>query len=140
MTIIESIRNYIRECPYLDEFNKGINVDYLGENTTSYMIEEVPAPSIIKKYIDGSSVRQYLFVFASREIYGNDVIQNIENSGFYEDFANWLEEQTFAENLPILDRNKEARSIEATTSGYLFNVEMDKASYQIQCRLTYFQK
>ena len=30
------------ECPHLDEFAKGINVDYLDDEIASYSIEEVP--------------------------------------------------------------------------------------------------
>lgn len=139
MTIIESIRDYIKQCPHLSEFNKGINVNYLGEEDDSYCIEETPSNPIVKKYIDGSSVRKFLFVFASKEAYGQDVMQNIENSGFYEHFADWLEEQSEKGNLPILEKGKEARKIQANTNGYLFNAEMDKASYQIQLELTYYQ-
>ena len=38
-TIVEGIRDFIKECPYLNEFHKGISVDYLGEKTSSYSIE-----------------------------------------------------------------------------------------------------
>ncbi|MEG1411476.1 MAG: chloramphenicol resistance protein [Bacilli bacterium] len=140
MTTIESVRNYIKECPHLSEFHKGINVNYLGEEDDSYCIEETPANPIIKKYIDGSTVRRFLFVFASKEAFGQDVMQNIENSGFYEKFATWLEEESNKGNLPILGKGKEARKIQANTNGYLFNAEMDRASYQIQLELIYYQQ
>lgn len=139
MTIIESVRNFISECPHLSEFAEGINVDYLDSRSTSYSIEEVPSNPIIKKYIDGSSVRQYLFLFTSRESYGQDVIQNLENSGFYEHFALWLEKQSDIRKLPSLDGNREAITIEAITNGYAFATDIDKAQYQIQCKLVYYQ-
>lgn len=139
MTIIESIRSFISKCPYLSEFSNGINVDYLDNEFTSYSIEEVPSNPVIKTYINGSSVRQYLFIFTSRESYGQDVMQNLENSGFYEHFADWLDEQSMLGNLPILSDNKEARKIEAITSGYAFATDIDKARYQIQCRLVYYK-
>ena len=85
-----------------------------------YSIEETPCNPIIKKYIDGSSIRQFEFIFASRESYGPDVLNNISNSGFYEDFANWIEEENIKGNLPDLN-DKECR-------------------YQIQMRITYFQE
>lgn len=136
--IIDSIRKYIKTCPHLNEFAEGINVDYLDDNATAYSIEEVPCEPIIKRYVDGSSKRQYQFIFASMESYGADVLQNIDNSGFYEDFANWLDEQNSLNNLPKLEL-KEALRIEATTTGYAFQTDVDKARYQIQCRLIYFQ-
>ena len=139
--IIDSIRNFIRTCPHLQEFNGAIkvNVDYLGPESTMYSIEETPCEPIIKKYINGDTVRQYQFVFASRESYGPDVLQNIDNSGFYEDFANWIESENKIGNLPILE-GKECKSIECTSTGYAFQTDIDKARYQIQMRITYFQK
>lgn len=139
--IIDGIRNYIRNCPYLQEFFNAVkvNVDYLAEEPTSYSIEEVPCNPIIKKYVNGDSIRQYEFIFCSRESYGSDVLQNINNCGFYEDFSNWIEEQNLIGNLPILD-DKECRSIECLTTGYAFQTDVDKARYQIQMKITYFQK
>ena len=97
--IIKALRDYISQCPYLYEFNKGINIDYLDNDSTTYSIEEVPCEPIIKRYINGDTKRQYDFIFASRESYGADVFQNIENSGFYEDFSSWIEEESSKGNL-----------------------------------------
>ena len=87
--IIDSIRNYIRGCPLI---NKGkVNVDYLGVDIGEYSIEPTPADPIIKRYADGGTLRQYLFVFSSKESYGPDIRVQIDNSGFYEKFGQWLE-------------------------------------------------
>lgn len=138
--IIKALMEYISTCPYLYEFNKGINVDYLDNNSTTYSIEEVPCNPIIKKYLDGSSKRQYDFIFASRESYGADVFQNIENSGFYEDFSNWIEQENAQGNLPILGVNKEAVELKVSTTGYAFQTDENSARYQIQLKLIYLQK
>lgn len=137
--ILDSIRSFLKKCPYLDEFARGINVDYLSDKTTSYSLNEVVVNPIIKKYVDGSSIRQYAFLFTSREAYGQDVLQNLDNIGFYEKFANWLEESSANKDLPILE-NGRSMKIEATTIGYLFDANSDNAKYQIQCRLTYFKE
>jgi len=142
--IIESIRNFIRECPYLQEFegvagHVKVNIDYLEENSTVYSIEEVPVDPIIKKYVNGDSVRQLQFIFCSREPYGADVLQNISNSGFYEDFANWIETQNNINSLPILNEGYESQEIKVLSPGYAFQVDVDKARYQIQLRLKYFK-
>ncbi|WKY44467.1 chloramphenicol resistance protein [Eubacteriaceae bacterium ES2] len=141
MTIVESIRDFIGTCPYLDEFHKGLGVDHLKEDGPAYMIESTPCEPVVKKYTDGSSIRQYEFIFASKDMYGSDVMQNIENIGFYEHFANWLEEQTKARSFPVMDEDMNPQSILAIASGYIFNTEeVDEAVYQIQCRLKYFKK
>lgn len=138
--IIKALRDYISQCPYLYEFNKGINIDYLDNNSTTYSIEEVPCEPIIKRYINGDTKRQYDFIFASRESYGADVFQNIENSGFYEDFSNWIEEQSVKGNLPSLEGNRESLEIKVSTTGYAFQTDDNSARYQIQLKLIYFQK
>lgn len=140
--IIKALRDYMRTCPYLDTFNNAIkvNVNFLESDTDTYSIEEVPINPIVKKYVNGDSIRQYAFIFTSREPYGVDVLQNIDNSGFYEKFADWIEDETIKGNLPKLDSGKECIKIEAMSTGYAFQTEVDKARYQIQCRIVYLQK
>jgi len=136
--IIDKIREYFMKCPVLDELRK-INVDYLGPDELAYTIDPTPSDTILKRYTDGAKIKQYLFVVASREFYGDDVIQSIENSGFYERLAGWLEEESYKDNLPELTGNKRSQSIEVLTSGYLFGVNEDRGHYQIQLRLTYYE-
>ena len=138
MTIIESVKNFILKCPYLDELAR-VNVDFLPEKPETYSIEEEPAQTVVKRYLDGSSQRQFLFVFAARLNYSDEVRNNIENSGFFEDFADWLEECTKNDNLPLMADGLTAEKIEAISSGYLFDIsgDLSNSRYQIQCRLIY---
>ena len=126
-TIIQSLRDYFLTCPLMGD--SAINVDYLPEGPeVEYSIDTTPATEIVKQYIDGSSVRQYLFVIRSVNDYGPDVLQNLANSGFYENLAAWLPE------------GKIPQKIEAQSTGYLFTTGPDTGKYQIQCRLQYFQE
>ena len=138
MTIVESVKDFILTCPLLADL-KRLNIDFLPEDPDTYSIEGIPAPEITKTYLDGSTERQFVFVFAARMFYSEEVRNNIENSGFYEKFAEWLEEQTEAENLPVLTGKKTASKIEAMSSGYLYDIagDLTNARYQIQCRLIY---
>lgn len=140
--IIDSLRNYIRECPYLDTFNNAIrvNVNYLAPDADTYSIEEIPIVPIVKKYVNGDCIRQYAFIFTSREPYGADVLQNIDNSGFYEKFAEWIEIQNDSGDLPVLDNGLEPLEIRVTSTGYAFAVTEDTAQFQIQLKLKYFKK
>lgn len=135
MTIIESLRNWLLMCPLLDDGK--INVDFLdNEVDTSYNIDTVPTKPIIQKYVDGGSKRQFTFVFSSCEPWGNDTIQNIENNGFYEGFQKWVE----SSDLPTLDSDKKSLKVEVLTYGYLMSNNPDRAYYQIQLRLVYYQE
>lgn len=138
MTIIESIRDYLLTCPYLEEL-ANVNVDFLPADPTTYSIEQTPTEPIIKKYLDGTTDRQFTFVFACRMFYSDERMNNITNSGFFEKFQNWLYDNSENDILPILDKGMRAERIEAISSGYLFDISGDltNARYQIQCRLLY---
>ena len=138
--IIDSIRKYMLKCPHLSEFAKGINVDYLGSEADSYSLEETPCVPIVKRYVDGSSIRRFEFIFCSRESYGAEALQNIANCGFYEHFADWIEEQNRIGELPELREGLTSQKIECTSTGYAMQVDEDTARYQIQLRLTYFKE
>lgn len=144
MNIIDNIRKFIKSCPYLNDYvgatKPKINVDYLDDEVISYSIERVPADPIIETYIDGSKKKQEIFVFCSRESYGQDVFINLENINFYENFAKWIEKQNSLENFPLVDKGCEVQKIEVSTNGYAFQTSEDKAQYQIQMRLIYLER
>ena len=137
--IIEALRDYFSNCPLLSEFSKVINVNYL-EDTDMYSIEELPTQPIIKRYLGGTCKCQYDFIFASKESYSADIMQNISNSSFYEDFANWIKNQNDSDNLPVLDNGCEAIKLEITTAGYAFGEDENNLRYQIQLKLTYMKE
>lgn len=138
MNIIESVKNFILTCPYLDAL-KQVNVNFLPDKPDTYSIEEIPTEPVIRTFVDGSSERQFVFVFASRLHYSDEIRNNIDNSGFFESFQNWLDECTECGNLPKMADNLTPYKIEAQSSGYLFDINGDfqNARYQIQCRLLY---
>lgn len=134
MKIIESIRNYITQLDCMDTFI--INVNYLGAEADSFSLEEVPTNPILKRYLDGSAIRQYQFIFCSREPYSAEIVQNIENSTFYEDFADEIETKNNNDILPTLD-NGEPIAIEVISTGYTVSVTADTSMYQINLRFKY---
>lgn len=136
--IIQNIREYFLNCPLINKRSQ-INVDYLGVKAVEYTIDSVPVEPILKKYTDGGALKQFVFVFGSREYYGSDVLQNMDNSGFYQLFSEWVEEQNDIGNLPMLSGNKEATELKVLTQGYLFDSSEEHARYQIQVRLTYYE-
>lgn len=138
MSIIESIREFISGCPLLKN-GVLLNVDRLGDTEIEYTIDDEVTAPILRRYTDGSSLRQFNFIFASCEKYGADTLQNIANSGFYEDFANWIEIQSNARNLPMLDKYRIPQYIEAQSDSYIFDTDDSTARYQIQLKFVYYQ-
>lgn len=139
MKIIETVRKYISELDCMKVFDNAININYLAAETDSFSIEEIPVNPIVKKYVDGSSIRQFQFVFCSREPYGAEILQNIENSNFYEDFADEIEKKNNKGILPLLAENLEAISLEILSNAYTVSVTEDTSMYQINLNFKYYK-
>ncbi|MBR2284568.1 MAG: chloramphenicol resistance protein [Ruminococcus sp.] len=134
-TIIESLRDYIMRFPELKD--GCLLVDFLGNEPIEYTIEPVPCDPVIKKYTDGSCVKQFLFLFASREFFSEEIAVNLSNLSFYEQFEDWIDSQNDEGILPDLGNGREPVSIEVMTRGYAFAADTNTARYQIQLRLLY---
>ncbi len=137
-SIIEGIEQYFLNCVMLKD--GCLRVDFLGDRPVEYTIEVLPCDPVLKRYVGGDTVRQYLFAFGSREYYSQERLQNIENSAFYERFSNWVEKQNLAGNLPELPEGMEAQELKVLSSGYLFDGSMSNARYQIQLQLKYYKE
>ena len=137
-SIISALERYFLKCDMLkDEY---LRVDYLGEKPIEYAIEVLPCDPILKRYVGGDTVRQYLFAFGSKEFYSQERQQNIENSAFYEHFSEWVETQNASDNLPELPEGMEAQDLQVISSGYLHGASSQHARYQIQLRLKYYKE
>ena len=133
--MINKLRNYFFELGIIDG-NSNINVDFLSNEPIQYVIEPIPVEPIIKAYKDGGSLRQFVFQFGSREYYGADVIQNMKNTEFYEDFSALIEDNNRKGVLPNIDG---IQSIECLSNGTINEDNTDNAKYVIQMRITYYK-
>lgn len=137
-SVLEGVTEYFLRCPLLKD---GVfRVDALGPDPVEYTIETGIFNPVIQRYVDGSSERQYQFQFGSREFYSMDRVQNIENSTFYEEFADWVEMKSNEGELPELPKGMHAEELEVLSPGYIFDGAMKNARYQISLRLVYFKE
>lgn len=136
--IIESLRTYFVPCELLK--NGRLNIDFLGDGE-EFSIDPFPAEPVLKKYVDGGTVRQFQFTFTTKNAFDGDARTGIENSGFCQQLMEWIEKNNTDGVLPVLDNPKHTPvMIEIMTSGYLFDMDSEYARYQIQCRLIYEQE
>lgn len=135
--MIEAVRTWFRTCPLLRK-DTIFGVDKLGADPVGYEIAPLSCNPVVKKYVDGSSIRQFQFAFASREVY--DEQQNMQNTAFYEQLQDWLEEQADIGNLPALGEGKKARDLQILSSGYVYDTGDSTAIYQMELSLLYIQK
>ena len=104
--IMEGIREFIKGCPciqtYLDALKSDVNVEYLKDDEKNYSIESEPIDPIIRKYMDGSAIKQFAFIFSSRESYGREVIENLD---FTKNSLNGLKNVTRDDPIRILEKS-----------------------------------
>lgn len=133
-SIINAIREYFEEQDILK--NKKVNIDFIKNNTNEYIIEPVPIEPIYKQYVDGKAIRQYVFQFSSLNYLTSEVINNLLNSEFYENFSKIIEENNKKGILPKIEG---IQSIECLNIGTIENEEQNKAKYSIQMRILYYR-
>ena len=131
--MIEKIRQYLIDNRIIDDDCR-INVDFLGENPTEFAIIPIAVDPILERYVDGTSLRQYQFQLISCNDYGADVMQNIDNSTFYEQLYNLIDENNNKNILPKIDG---IVSIECLNNGAILDATTNTARYSIQMKITY---
>ena len=135
----ESLRNWFRKCPEISRNNR-FRADYLAEGPTEYAIMSVPSTLKYHENILGEEVldddQVQNFIFASKEVYGADVQQNLANLAFYQSIVNWIIDRNNAKDFPEWDGGR-IRSILPTLTAYPAQVGSNVAKYQIQLRINY---
>ena len=133
-----SMRLWLRQCPSVVTA-RAFGADYLAEDE-SYSLDVTPTMLRYRENILGIMVLQETqeqnFVFASREMYGAEFQQNLENLAFFQSVAAWIIEQNNAHNFPDWEGGKVV-GIVPTLSAYPITMGSAFARYQIQIKVTY---
>lgn len=138
MVVMQCIREWLKKYPKLVG---RLDVDFLDEETDTYSLDTIPCEEILKRYKDGSTIRQFQFAISSRMFYEQNIAQNLSNLEFFEELTEWIEQKTRAGELPVMDKDRTAQKIVVTSTAYPFVVAEDgTARYQLQARLEYFQR
>jgi hypothetical protein len=137
-TVMELVQSWLRTYPGL---SGRLDVDFLDDEADTYSVDSIPCEAVLKRYVDGSTRRQFQFAISSRRFYEQNISQNLENLQFFENLTEWVEKKAGARELPEMDGGRTAQAIFVTSSAYPFVItENGLARYQIQLRLEYFQK
>ncbi len=135
--MIEEVRKYIAKCPYLKEYGE-LNVEYLVDKVNTYSINESAGyEPIISEDIVGNQKKKFLFTFDSKLRWNEDIQNNIDNSKFFENFRDWLEDNNNMKKFPDIQG---VYKIEALTNGYIHATNANQAIYRIQCQIEYLKR
>lgn len=141
MTVIDRLHAWLKTCPLFE--HERLDIDCLQSKADSYSLDAVPCERIVKRYLDGGTVRRQLFTVSSREVYGPDLTQQSENLQLFEDLEAWLEGEIDAGRMPDLGSDRMVRSLAVLSSGYPVDADEGQgggtARYQIQLELIYLQ-
>ena len=135
----ELLRAWFRTCPVLNPQNH-FRIDFLGEKATEYALYMVPSTLKTHENILGEEVVNDIqtqnYIFATKDTYGGDVRQNLQNLQFYQDVVAWIIEQNTIQNFPKMQDGR-VKSILPTLTPYMVQAGSSTAKYQIQLKITY---
>lgn len=140
--IIKAMLDWLAECPLVCGYNGGdmsISIEYLGAEPAQFSLEATPTAPVLTEYISGS-LRARNFVLASRMIYSADAAQQAANSGFWDEFTDWVETQSRSGNLPRMSGDRQAQKVLCLSPGYIIGQDANTCRTQIQLQLQYYQE
>lgn len=123
--IIDTLKN-------TDEYQ--INADMLSNDIDNYSLDKIPTASTVEKWIMGIEIHRDVFSFRSRVAYSQDVINNLANIGFFEQFEQLIKSNNDKGVLPDIDGIEE---IVCLNSGALNYADTNTAVFNIQIQITY---
>ena len=135
-TRIAKLREYLFNI--IDTFitNKKyqINADMLDNEIDNYSLDKMPVDTEMEKWIIGNTIKRDVFAFRSRVAYSQDVINNLSNVGFFENFEKIIKEKNEQKILPDIDG---IESIECLNCGTMNIMDTNTAVFDIQIQITY---
>ncbi len=139
--MINSLREYFLKCPSFQKL-KELGVDMLSKDANVATIDKTPIKPILRTKVNGDTERQASFILRAHFNHSNELQNKLKNSEFFEEIAEWIEEQNEEENFPILKNNQYVTKITISSSDYLVSVDptLRKACYQIQIIVEYTRK
>lgn len=133
MSDIKAIQDFLLSYQSLED-DRPVWVEMLGEEPLSYTVFLVPGKQVQEDIIGNKTV-SYPFGFGAVEVIADN--SALLAAEFYEEFADWLDEQTESGNLPTLDTGKTAISIEALDTATIIERAEKTGVFQILCKLVY---
>ena len=115
-----------------DEYQ--INTNMLSNDINNYSIDKVPTQTTVERWITGTEIHRDVFSFRSRMAYSQDVINNLSNIGFFEDFEAKIYDNNKKGILPDIEGIEQ---IECLNCGSMNFAETKTAEFDIQIQITY---
>mgnify|MGYP006916021688 CR=1 FL=1 len=141
-SVIDSIRDFFKTCPHIEDITK-LNVDYLNvEGKGDYYSLEQTGEIVVKKNVLGvEKERELNFIFATRSFYNirDNSAENSSNLAKLETISEWIREKNRKKELPLLDEEFISTDISITSGPTLYGISKstNSARYELQGTLKY---
>lgn len=135
-TRVAKLRLYLFEIinTLLTDKKYQINVDMLSNDINNYSLDKIPLVTTIEKWIIGLEIHRDVFSFRSRMAYSQDVMNNLKNVGFFENFENIIKSNN---NKGILPEIENIQSIECLNCASMNNANTNTCEFDIQIQISY---
>lgn len=135
-TRISKLRDYLFDViDTLATDNKyQINADMLDNEAENYSLNKIAVDPIVEQWITGYTRYQDVYSFRSKKAYSQDVINNLKNIGFFEEFEKIIKENNENKILPEIEG---IESIECLNCGSMNIANTNTATFDIQIRIIY---
>ena len=135
----ENLRLWLRTCPSISDVNR-FGIDFAGKDPTEYTIYSSPTEISFKVDVTGglyfTPIQELNYVFACLFPLSLDILQNLENLGFFSGVIDWIYQQNTSKNFPDIAEGR-VISIMPTLSPYVIEAGADTGRYQIQLKIKY---
>ena len=135
-TRISKLRTYLFSIidTLATDKNYQINANMLSNDINNYSLDKIPTSSQIERWVTGLEIHRDVFSFKSRNAYSQDVINNLSNIGFFEQFESIIKSNNKKGVLPEI---KGIESIECLNCGTMLSSDTNTAEFDIQIQITY---
>ena len=113
-----------------------INANMLSNDINNYSLDKIPTNAKVENWIIGTELKKDVYSFRSRMAYSQDVINNLSNIGFFEDFEEVI---AFNNENKILPEINGIEKIECLNCGTMNNATTNTAEFDIQIQITYLK-
>lgn len=137
----EILLQWAAQNPYLTD---ALLMNFLSENNGSCDIVPIPGEEVAKRYIDGTAIKRYDFMFRVMfDLSQNADTVNTDNMFTLRQWQEWIEEQERGGNYPDFGGKCSAYRLENLSNmpqlAQVYNAG-NKAKFQFPARLTYTEK
>lgn len=136
MKRITKLRDYLFNIidTLMTDENYQINTNMLSNDINNYSLDKIPTQTTVERWITGIEIHRDVFSFRSRMAYSQDVIVNLNNIGFFEDFESIIKSNNENGILPEIEG---IEKIECLNCGTMSSAETNTAEFDIQIQITY---